>query len=138
MSQVIIFTNDTGGTSVCVPTGEIPIQQVQTKDIPPGVESFIVDSSTLPGQDEDFFNAWEQSNGKVTVNLTKAKNLTKERLRSEREPLLVAQDVAFQRALEEGKPTAAIVAEKNRLRDVTKLADNANSLEELRSLKVTT
>lgn len=134
MRQVIVFTNEKGGTSVCVPTGEMPIEQVQQKDIPSGVESFIVDAGSLPEQDNDFFDAWEQTNGVVTVNIEKAKNITKERLRREREPLLMAQDVAFQRALEEGTSTAAIVAEKKRLRDITKLADSCSTTEGLRAL----
>jgi hypothetical protein len=71
----------------------------------------------------------------ITINLEKAKAITKDRLRAERTPLLQAQDVAFQRALEAGADTSAIVAEKQRLRDVTTLADSATTLEELRSLK---
>jgi len=71
----------------------------------------------------------------ITINLDKAKDITKNRLRAERTPLLAAQDVAFQRALESGADTTAIVAEKNRLRDITSLADTATTLEELRSLK---
>jgi hypothetical protein len=70
----------------------------------------------------------------ITINLNKAKDITKERLRAERTPLLQAQDVAFQRALEEGADTTAIVAEKQRLRDVTNLADSATTLEQLRGL----
>ena len=70
----------------------------------------------------------------IIVNLTKAKELTKDRLRAERAPLLQAQDIAFQRALEEGADTAAIVAEKQRLRDITNLADSATTLDELRGL----
>lgn len=135
MSQVIIFTNDNGGVSVCVPTGELSIQEVKKKDIPEGVQSFIVEQESLPNQDNDFFDAWEQTNGVVTVNLTKAKEITKRRLRFEREPLLAAQDVAFQRALEAGQPTTAIVAEKQRLRDVPALADACATLNELRALK---
>jgi hypothetical protein len=38
----------------------------------------------------------------ITVNIDKAKDITKDRLRAEREPLLEAQDVLFQRALESG------------------------------------
>lgn len=72
----------------------------------------------------------------ITINFDKAKAITKERLRAERIPLLQAQDVAFQRALESGSDTTAIVAEKQRLRDVTKLADSVINLEELKSLKV--
>jgi hypothetical protein len=71
----------------------------------------------------------------ITVNLTKAKELTKQRLRTEREPLLAALDVQFQRALEDNSSTAAIVAEKQRLRDITDLADTATTLNQLSQLK---
>jgi uncharacterized protein YdaT len=70
----------------------------------------------------------------ITINLEKAKEITKNRLREERKPLLEAQDVAFQRALEEGQDTASIVAEKQRLRDVTTLVDTVTTLDELKSL----
>jgi hypothetical protein len=70
----------------------------------------------------------------ITINFDKAKAITKERLRAERTPLLQAQDVAFQRALEEGADTSAIVAEKQRLRDITNLADQATTLDELKEL----
>lgn len=132
--KVIIFTNENGGVSVCIPTGEIPIEQVQAKDIPPGIQSYIVDAATLPEEDGDFFDAWEQTRGVVTVNLDKAKEVTKRRLRHQREPLLAAQDVLFQRALETGADTSAIVAEKQRLRDITALADTCTTLEQLRAL----
>jgi len=72
----------------------------------------------------------------ITINLDKAKVITKERLRAERTPLLQAQDVAFQRAMESGADTTAIVAEKQRLRDITNLADQATTLDELKELGV--
>jgi len=72
----------------------------------------------------------------IIVNINKAKEITKERLREERTPLLQAQDVAFQRALEEGADTTAIVAEKQRLRDITQLADQATTLEQLKQIEV--
>jgi peptidyl-tRNA hydrolase len=135
MTQAIIFTNDNGGVSVCIPTGEISIEAVQAKDTPAG--SLIVSVADLPNQYNDFFDAWEMdSKGKVTVSLDKAKELTKKRLRAEREPLLQAQDVAFQRALESGSDTSTIVAEKTRLRDITSLADAETTLEGLRAIKV--
>jgi hypothetical protein len=133
MTQAIIFTNDNGGVSVCYPTGELPIEEVQAKDTPEG--SIIVDHDDLPNEHNDFFNAWVLNGKTVTVSLTKAKELTKTRLRMEREPLLTVQDVAFQRALESGADTTAIVAEKQRLRDITTLADTATTLEQLRNIK---
>lgn len=72
----------------------------------------------------------------ITVNLNKAKEIKKQKLRAERAPLLAAQDVAFQRALESGADTSAIVAEKQRLRDITQLADQATTLDELKAITV--
>jgi hypothetical protein len=72
----------------------------------------------------------------IVINFDKAKAITKDRLRMERKPLLEAQDVLFQRALESGTDTSAIVTEKQRLRDITKLADQATTLDELRNLRV--
>jgi hypothetical protein len=72
----------------------------------------------------------------ITINLDKAKAITKDRLRAERTPLLQAQDVAFQRATETGADTSMIVAEKQRLRDITKLVDTATTLEELKALEI--
>lgn len=70
----------------------------------------------------------------ISINIDKAKAITKDRLRAERTPLLAAQDVAFQRALESGSDTAAIVAEKQRLRDVTSQVDACTTTDELKAL----
>ena len=72
----------------------------------------------------------------ITINFDKAKDITKDRLRAERAPLLQAQDVAFQRAMESGGDTSAIVAEKQRLRDITQLADQAQTLDALKAITV--
>jgi uncharacterized protein YdaT len=70
----------------------------------------------------------------IIVDINKAKDITKDRLRQERKVLLEAQDVAFQRALESNADTSAIVAEKQRLRDITNQVDTANTVEELKSI----
>ena len=72
----------------------------------------------------------------ITINFDKAKQITKERLRQERKSLLEVQDVLFQRSLENNTDTSAIVAEKQRLRDITNLVDNVTNLEQLKELKV--
>ena len=72
----------------------------------------------------------------ITVNIDKAKNITKDRLRAERKSLLEAQDVLFQRALESGADTTAIVAEKQRLRDITNQVDSMTTVEELKGVSV--
>ena len=72
----------------------------------------------------------------ININFTKAQDITKERLRIDRKPLLEAQDVAFQRALETSEDTTAIVAEKNRLRDITNQVDTMTTLDELKGVTV--
>ena len=74
----------------------------------------------------------------IKVSLEKYRQITKERLRVERAPLFHALDVAYQRADEAGDTVkkAEVVAEKQRLRDVTQLADQATTLEELKNITV--
>ena len=70
---------------------------------------------------------------KIQVNIDKAKNITKDKLRQERKPLLEKLDVDFQRALEVGTDTSAIVTEKQRLRDITNQVDTMTTVEQLKS-----
>ena len=72
----------------------------------------------------------------ITINIDKAKEITKSRLRIERKPLLEVQDIEFQRALESGADTTAIVAEKQRLRDITNSVDAVATLDELKALTI--
>ena len=72
----------------------------------------------------------------MTVNMTKAKALTKDRLRVDRKPLLEAQDVLFMRAQEAGSSTTDIVTEKNRLRNIT--GDYVDDMDTLAKLKAAT
>ncbi|OUU46727.1 MAG: hypothetical protein CBC12_10700 [Candidatus Puniceispirillum sp. TMED52] len=73
---------------------------------------------------------------KIEIDLAKAKTLKKESLRQARKPLLEAQDVAFQRALESSSDTTSIVAEKQRLRDITMLCDTAETVEDLKAIDI--
>tara|TARA_R100000655_G_scaffold52415_1_gene90231 strand:- start:101 stop:514 length:414 start_codon:yes stop_codon:yes gene_type:complete len=93
----------------------------------------IMDDSELP--DSEFQNAWVIASDNLTINIDKAKKITKERLRQERKPLLEAQDVLFMQAQESGSDTKAIVAEKQRLRDITKSVDSCKTTDELKALK---
>jgi hypothetical protein len=70
----------------------------------------------------------------IVIDFSKAQAITKDRLRAERTPLLAAQDVLFQRALESNSDTAAIVAEKQRLRDITSQVDACTTTDELKAL----
>ena len=58
MSKYIIYPNDSGGVSLVIPTGELPVEEVARKDVPVGVAYLIVDADQIPA-DHIFFNAWE-------------------------------------------------------------------------------
>ena len=72
----------------------------------------------------------------IKIDIAKAKDITKDRLREKRKPLLEAQDVLFQRALESGDDTTAIVAEKQRLRDITNQVDSMTTVDELKGVSI--
>ena len=72
----------------------------------------------------------------MQVNMTKAKAITKDRLRADRKPLLEAQDVLFMKAQEASSDTSAIVTEKQRLRDITIQVDSMSTLDELKGASV--
>ncbi len=53
----------------------------------------------------------------ININMNKARDIHRERIREARNPKLAAKDVEFQRALETGADTSAIVSDKQALRD---------------------
>ena len=53
----------------------------------------------------------------ININMNKARDIHRKKVREARNPKLAAKDVEFQRALETGADTAAIVAAKQALRD---------------------
>ena len=72
----------------------------------------------------------------VSINITKAKVITKDRLRNERTPLLAEQDILFMKAQEASADTSAIVTEKQRLRDITNQVDNMTTVDELKGATI--
>ena len=72
----------------------------------------------------------------MQVNFSKAQDITKDRLRADRKPLLEEQDIAYMRAQEAGSDTSAIVTEKQRLRDITNQVDSMTTLDELKGATV--
>ena len=71
----------------------------------------------------------------INVNMTKARDIHRDKVRQARNPKLAAKDVEFQRALETGADTATIVSEKQALRDAPAAAaiDAATTPEELKA-----
>ena len=72
----------------------------------------------------------------IKIDIAKAKDITKNRLRQERKPLLEAQDILFMQAQEAGTDTSAIVTEKQRLRDITNQVDSMVTVEQLKGASI--
>jgi len=72
----------------------------------------------------------------ITINFTKAQEITKDRLRTERTPLLEALDIQVMQNITNQDVLAQIETKKQVLRDITMLADSATTLDELKALKV--
>jgi hypothetical protein len=69
----------------------------------------------------------------ITINIDKAKDITKDRLRIERKPQLEALDVEVMRNITNAEKLAEIEAKKQALRDATKQVDTMTTVEELKA-----
>ena len=75
-------------------------------------------TATVPAN-RDFRGAWSLSGTVISEDMTKAKEIFKDKIREVRTPLLDAEDVTYMKALEAGDTDAqaASVTAKNALRD---------------------
>lgn len=89
-----------------------------------GATSYNAADYTLPAK-RTFREGWEANadTGVISVNMTKAKDIWRDKIRAAREPELAKLDTAFMKALEAGADTTAIVAQKQALRDAPAHAD---------------
>ena len=76
------------------------------------------EATSIPSN-RDFRDAWSLSGKVISEDMTKAKELFKDKIREVRGPLLEAEDVVYMKAMESDDATAktASVTKKNNLRD---------------------
>ena len=76
-------------------------------------------SAVSKPSDRHFRGAWKLSGSTISEDMTKAKEIFKDKIRSVRQPLLDAEDVVYMKALEasDSSAQAASVAKKKKLRD---------------------
>ena len=72
----------------------------------------------------------------ITINIDKAKEIKKDMLRVEREPLLSALDIEVMKNITDSVKLAEIEAEKQKLRDVTTKVDELTTVEELKEATI--
>lgn len=99
------------------------LARVMGKDVPlDAINPRIVDASALP-KSREFRDAWtdEFDTPTVDVDMGRARDIFRDRLRDKRAPLLASLDVDYQRADEAGNAKAKreVTAKKQKLRDIT-------------------
>ena len=115
----IVWDRGDGAISILIPSEEWAgtIEELQARDVPSGVTSYIVNYSDFPS-DRNFIDAWAYSpSGGFSINMTVARDNHRAAIRQARKAKLAELDVEFQRALESGASTTSIVAKKQALRD---------------------
>ena len=103
-----------------------------------GATSYNAADYEIPAE-RTFREGWEANvDGTITVNMTKAKDIWRDKIRLAREPELVKLDTAFMKALEAGSSTTQIVADKQALRDAPAHADidAATTPDELKAVQL--
>ena len=109
----IIYTNSDGTVSIITPAGDV---NNAIKDVPSGLSYEIVEDSAIP-TDRSFRNAWKQNSKTIETDMTKAKEIHKDKIRIARTPKLAELDIEFQKAQETSAGITTIVAKKQALRD---------------------
>ena len=88
-----------------------------------GATSYNAADYTLPAE-RTFREGWEANeDGTITVNMTKAKDIWRDKIREARKPELAKLDTAFMKALESGTSVTEISSDKQVLRDAPAHAD---------------
>lgn len=107
-----------------------------------GAIAGVFDSEHLPDGKADgsfdatFQGAFKLSESGVEICMTKASEIKKDMLRAERAPLLSKLDVESSRNIEQALDNSPVLAEKQRLRDITKLVDSVTSIAELKAISI--
>ena len=70
----------------------------------------------------------------ITIDITKAKEVWKDKIRVARKPVLEKLDVDFMRATEQGTDTTSIVNDKQTLRDLPSQVDTATTTDEIKAV----
>ena len=98
-----------------------------------------IDASTVTSKPSDrhFRNAWAISGKVITEDMTKAKEIFKDKIREVRKPLLEAEDVVYMKAMEadDGSAKTASVNKKKALRDApaAKAITDADTIDKLKA-----
>ena len=129
MTKRILYTKD-GLVKVFTPT-EVGLSTADLSElarvvVPKGISFKIIDQSEVPS-DRTFRDAWKEEGESVGVDIVKAREVQKDRIRVARAPLMTELDYK-QNAGED------VSVERQRLKDFTALVDSVSDVEELKAV----
>jgi hypothetical protein len=131
----IIYTNESGGVSVIIPTGELSIEEVAAKDVPKGVAYEIVEDDAIPS-DRTFRGAWVMGDCCIEHDLDKCKAIGHDKRRAQRAEELAPLDEVIAKQIP-GTDPAQVEAERQLVRDkyaaVQDQIDAATSPDEIKA-----
>jgi hypothetical protein len=70
----------------------------------------------------------------ITIDISKAKDVWKDKIREKRKPVLEQLDIDFVKAQETSSDTTSIVADKQTLRDLPSQVDTATTTDEIKAV----
>lgn len=128
--NVIIYTQENGCAAVVYPASnwQGTLEELAVKDVPQGCTWSIVDETLLP--DDYFFDAWvhDEVNNCVVVDITKARDVQMNVIRTLRDKQLEVLDVETLKGVD-------VQVQKQELRDIPQTFDlsHITSLAELKT-----
>ena len=129
MTKRIIYTKD-GVVKVFIPAevglSTEDLSKLALAVVPKGISFKIIDQSEVPS-DRTFRNAWKEEGEAVGIDIVKAREVQKDRIRVARAPLMTELDYK-QNAGED------VGVERQRLKDFTALVDSVSDVEELKAV----
>jgi ACT domain-containing protein len=139
MTKKILYSQQDSSIAMMSISSDITIEDA-IKDIPSAAEKIIVEDSQLPNEEDlkYFFNALTVDFQDITIsiNIQKAREITKNRLRKERIAYFEKNDLALRDAMLENNQEKInlAIAERDRLRNITDLVDSISDLDGLKNI----
>ena len=122
----IIYTNNDGGISVVIPTGELSIEEVAAKDVPAGTPYEIVEDDAIPS-DRTFRGAWVMGDCCIDHDLDKCKEIGHDIRRTKRAEEFAPYDEVIAKQIPGVSATEA-EASRQLIRDkYIEMQDNINA-----------
>jgi len=128
----IVFHNENGGMSICIPSPgfvaehgeEEALRLIKSRDLADVDEHWIIEHEDIP-TNQVFRNAWRYNGTQIEIDMTTARAIKMESLRSERNDRLKKLDIDYQRAHEKQDMVGmlSIAQAKQKLRDLPATAD---------------